>query len=70
MKPTLDEFYATLRYDEETDKFVSPTGEVFDGLQQARNAFHRDGMTVDQRLHWCPRKRSERVISACEQAVE
>ena len=50
MKPTLDEFYASLRYDEETDKFVSPTGEVFDGLQQARNAFHRDGMTVDRRL--------------------
>jgi len=50
MKDKLDEFYASLRYDEETDKFVSPTGEVFDGLQQARNAFHRDGMTVDQRL--------------------
>ena len=50
MKDKLDEFYATLRYDEETDKFVSPTGEVLDGLQQARNAFHRDGMTVDQRL--------------------
>ncbi len=50
MKDKLDEFYATLRYDEETDKFVSPTGEVFDGLQQARNAFHRDGMTVDRRL--------------------
>ena len=50
MKDKLDEFYASLRYDEETDKFVSPTGEAFTGLQDARNAFHRDGMTVDQRL--------------------
>lgn len=50
MKDKLDEFYASLRYDEETDNYISPSGEVFTGLQDARNAFHRDGMTVDQRL--------------------
>lgn len=50
MKSTLDTFFATLKYDTKTDKYIAPSGEVFDGLAQAKESFTAQGMTAGMRL--------------------